>query len=430
MDKNTINTLLHKQKKEYTDMLINNILPYWMDKTDQESGGFYTCYNVYGDQLISRDKYVWSQGRCAWLYSRLSQDYHIPLPEKTRKKCLELAQEGSAFLENHCLLPDGKAAFVLDENNIPRTIEPYGSKAISSFSDCFTAIGLAAAGEAAKNRRLLLKAYELLINTARELQDGTFQTAPDILPDGWRSQASYMIMIQSSYEAAKAMMPFGMIKEIRRLQEICRFSMRMELTHFLTKDHLLLECLDHDFLPLDSLYGRHINPGHSVECAWFLIEASRWLGMPEVEACAVEIIKRSSSLAWDESYGGMFYYLDRYGGIPKGSYLEAEQPLAAAALRDWSNKMWWPHLEAVYANLLAFLYQGDKTCWIEYERYRHYAFHTFPNPDCTVGEWIQIRNRKGAPLTEAVGGRLPVKDPYHLIRTLMNLIDLIEVYAR
>lgn len=53
-----------------------------------------------------------------------------------------------------------------------------------------------------------------------------------------------------------------------------------------------------------------------------------------------------------------------------------------------------------------------------------YAFATFPNPDGAVGEWIQIRDRRGRPLDKVVG--LPVKDPYHLTRNLLLLVELLH----
>jgi mannose/cellobiose epimerase-like protein (N-acyl-D-glucosamine 2-epimerase family) len=52
-----------------------------------------------------------------------------------------------------------------------------------------------------------------------------------------------------------------------------------------------------------------------------------------------------------------------------------------------------------------------------------YTFATFPNPDRNVGEWIQIRDRQGRPLDKVVG--LPVKDPYHLTRNLLLLVELL-----
>lgn len=65
-----------------------------------------------------------------------------------------------------------------------------------------------------------------------------------------------------------------------------------------------------------------------------------------------------------------------------------------------------------------------------YQRYHNYTFDTFPNPDKTVGEWIQLRYRDGSPNLGIIGGRLPVKDPYHITRNLMLLTDLLEDIER
>jgi N-acylglucosamine 2-epimerase len=57
-----------------------------------------------------------------------------------------------------------------------------------------------------------------------------------------------------------------------------------------------------------------------------------------------------------------------------------------------------------------------------FDRVWQYTLATFPNPDSQVGEWIQIRDRKGAPLERVVA--LPVKDPYHIARNLLQVIEL------
>lgn len=415
---------LKEQRKEYMDILTGDILPYWLGKTDRENGGFYTCYDVMGKRLMSRDKYVWSQGRCVWLYSRLAMDQGIALTGEVRKQCGKLASEGSRFLRNHCILPDGRAAFVLDEKNQAKKTGLHDSRAASTFADCFVAMGLAAAAQLEQDKESAETAFHMMANAARLLKDGAFQTAPDVLPKGWKSQASYMIMVNTSYETAKALDFFGMTRELETAKDICRYAVKAEVEHFI-KGNLLLECLDGEFQPVNTLYGRHINPGHTLECMWFLIEAARWLQMDGVEEKALNVIKHVSDMAWDSRFGGMYYYLDKDGGEPIGEFFEEERELAEAALRDWSNKMWWPQLETIYANLTAYFYYGDEACLKEYERYRDYAFRVFPNPDPLVGEWIQIRDREGKPLCQEVGGRLPVKDPYHLMRTLILLIGLI-----
>jgi N-acylglucosamine 2-epimerase len=46
----------------------------------------------------------------------------------------------------------------------------------------------------------------------------------------------------------------------------------------------------------------------------------------------------------------------------------------------------------------------------------------FPQPDSAIGEWIQIRDRRGEPLDIVVA--LPVKDPYHIARNLIQALEL------
>jgi N-acylglucosamine 2-epimerase len=58
-----------------------------------------------------------------------------------------------------------------------------------------------------------------------------------------------------------------------------------------------------------------------------------------------------------------------------------------------------------------------------HDRTHAYTFATFPNPDPGIGEWIHIRDRLGRPIDKVVG--LPVKDPYHVTRNLLLLVELL-----
>ena len=59
-----------------------------------------------------------------------------------------------------------------------------------------------------------------------------------------------------------------------------------------------------------------------------------------------------------------------------------------------------------------------------FEKVFDYTYKTFPNPNREIGEWIQIRTRDGAPQEKVVA--LPVKDPYHIIRNVILIIELLE----
>jgi N-acylglucosamine 2-epimerase len=77
--------------------------------------------------------------------------------------------------------------------------------------------------------------------------------------------------------------------------------------------------------------------------------------------------------------------------------------------------------------LLAYHQTGDLRLLEWYERLREYTFRVFPNPDPEVGEWIQIRDRQGRPQAKVVA--LPVKDPFHILRALILMIELLGLDA-
>ncbi len=54
---------------QYRDELLNNILPFWLDNSqDDEFGGYFTCLDREG-KVYDTDKFVWLQGRQVWLFS-------------------------------------------------------------------------------------------------------------------------------------------------------------------------------------------------------------------------------------------------------------------------------------------------------------------------------------------------------------------------
>jgi N-acylglucosamine 2-epimerase len=79
------------------------------------------------------------------------------------------------------------------------------------------------------------------------------------------------------------------------------------------------------------------------------------------------------------------------------------------------------HSEALYSLLLSYEVTGDRSFMDTYWKFHDYVFATFPNPDKSVGEWIQIRDRAGRPEDKVVA--LPVKDPYHITRAFMHAIQ-------
>jgi N-acylglucosamine 2-epimerase len=106
----------------------------------------------------------------------------------------------------------------------------------------------------------------------------------------------------------------------------------------------------------------------------------------------------------------------------------ANHPLTKKLLGGWSDKLWWVHSEAVYVTLLGYELTGKDGLKRLYDQVHAYTFDTFPHPDPALGEWIQIRDRQGQPMDKVVA--LPVKDPFHITRNLLFLIELLRGVGR
>jgi len=71
------------------------------------------------------------------------------------------------------------------------------------------------------------------------------------------------------------------------------------------------------------------------------------------------------------------------------------------------------------------LLSPEDWCLEWFQRVHDYAFAHFPVPQ--YGEWTQNLDRRGNKMQATVA--LPVKDPFHLSRALINSIDVLERLA-
>jgi len=58
----------------YTVHLTEQVMPFWLPLVDWEHGGLNNCVTNEGE-IVSTDKYLWSQGRALWTFSALYNDF-------------------------------------------------------------------------------------------------------------------------------------------------------------------------------------------------------------------------------------------------------------------------------------------------------------------------------------------------------------------
>ena len=185
------------------------------------------------------------------------------------------------------------------------------------------------------------------------------------------------------------------------LQDVFRYHLRRH-------DNLLLETVDIDGHSMaDIPEGRLIDPGHSNEIAWFIMEEGVARNDSRLVNAGAAIVDTAMQWGWDEAYGGIYYFMD----------IEGKPPLQL----EWDQKLWWPHSESLYATLLAYHLTGRPVFRTWFDKVHDYTFSHFPDPE--YGEWFGYLHRDGTPVSGLKGGLW--KHFFHEPRDLMRCISLL-----
>ena len=159
---------------------------------------------------------------------------------------------------------------------------------------------------------------------------------------------------------------------------------------------------------IDTPAGRCINPGHSMENSWFLMNQYLHTKDENLLKTALQIFETASDWGWDKEYGGYIYFTDVNGRPPE--QLEHDM------------KLWWVHDEALIGALLAYSITGEKKYWDLFEKVHAYSFGHFADKEC--GEWYGYLHKDGTVSHTQKGSMW--KGPFHYPRMLMNMEMLFE----
>jgi N-acylglucosamine 2-epimerase len=406
----------------YREHLLSQLLPFWLERAiDTVNGGIYTCYDNSGTTLVSTDKFTWSQGRFVWLGSRLASMSEAGYLPGSRWDYRGRATATVDFLKRHVFLEDGTCAFLLTAEGRPKEFRSGEGLAASIFADCFVVLGFAEYARAFRDEETLGLALRTYHTIRRRLYQKTFPSEPYPLPKGCTAHAFPMIMLNVSHELADALEALGHAEAAIVRRDSQRF-LAWLFESFHDEQDVIHEVVCDRCEAADSLLCRHLNPGHMIECMWFVLKHAVDMQLPTLIDRAASILRKAFALGWDATHGGLLRYVDRDGGQPRGSSLGGR--FEKLVQSTWSTKLWWPHSEALYATLFAHSLTKDERFLDLHQKTHAYTFRVFPNPEPSVGEWIQIRDRQGRPLPTTVA--LPVKDPFHTARSLLLCIALLS----
>lgn len=426
----------------YREHLERVILPFWLERTlDEERGGLFNCVDDVTGVRVSDDKFVWSQARWAWTASHAARAAERGVIDVDADRLRRHAKLTADFLLEHAFLEAapgrgtrgnatsgnaargnaarGNVAYLLTADGAKKEFLPGKGHDISFFADCFVTLALTGVARATGEGGYLETALEVYRSVRARLASGSVRSEPYPLPPGARAHAWPMIMLNVAQELERALRARSDARA-DALAADALADMDSVLKDFVRADELVAEVL----VPGDSesLLARHVTPGHAIESMWFVMEQAITHGRSGAVETAARVIAASYQVGWDREHGGLFRYAvpGPAGPGPTGT---AEGPFEQLILDTWDGKIWWPHSETLYATLLAAEATGDERMRALHDQVFEYTFTTFPNPDTGVGEWIHIRDRQGRPLSKVMG--LPVKDPYHVTRNLLLLVELL-----
>ena len=363
--------------------LTENVLPFWLDNAiDHEYGGIFTQLDRAG-KVYGEEKSVWFQGRALYIFSLAYNEI------AKNDKYLDAARKIYSFLPL-CGDETGRMYFTVTRDG--REIQ----KRRYYFSETFAAIGCAeyylATGDIVA-RHMAEKYFDI----AYSIYSGKVKTEPKLNPDNapYKALSPAMIMLSAAQVMRKI--------DKEKYDAVAKETVAEILSHLTPKG--LLENVDSDGNFIDTPTGRTVNPGHSLEAAWFLMAEGIYQKDESLKAVGKEITDISMELGYSD--GGIIAFCDCDG-----------KPATAL---EWDMKLWWPQCEAMIANRLCYEIFKEEKYLDNFEMLKEYTTNHFE--DREYGEWFGYLHYDGTP-SHTLKGNI-FKGPFHLPRMLI-LLDMLE----
>ena len=395
-----MNKELLVSQQQWVRAELDKCINFWLENGwDRVNGGVYTCLDRWG-KVYSTDKSVWMQGRCAWTFSYLCKVYGV------KQEWLDFAKSCLDFLEDHCIdrTKGNRMYFVVTADGKPlrqrRYFHSEGFYAIAN-AEYYGVTGEKVHLERAK------AAYDMYWNLYQGLMKDPTGLGPKGIPETRSGRAlAYPMIYLNMSSVLRRVDPEGAKLYDERSQvcvnEIFQYHHKPDM-----KCTLETVGLDGEFFG-DVTEGRVVNPGHDIECSWFLMEYANYLGDKELHTKAETVFNYAIEAGWDKEYEGLLYFID-CKGLPPEAY-------------EHDMKLWWPHNEILIASMMAYRDTGDESFYQWFSKTLDYCKTYLA--DSENGEWYGYLRRDGKPTMPSTKGST-FKGPFHLPRALCMVDQMI-----
>ena len=383
--------LLQHYAAMYQNELLSNVMPFWLQHSkDEQNGGYFTCLTRAG-KVFDTDKFMWLQGREVWCFSYMYNNV------AQKDEWLQMALHGADFMEKYGRDAQGNWYFSLTAEGKP-LVQPY-----NIFSDCFASMAFASLDKAQSNDRykeIAVKTFENIIRRADNWKGVYNKAYPGTRP--LKGFSLPMILCNLSLELEHLL-------GAQKVNEFIPTVIHEVMDVFYQPEYgLILENVHPDGTFSNSFEGRLINPGHTIEAMWFIMDLGRRINDTNLIKRALDIMLHTLEYGWDKQFGGILYFMDLLGHPP--------QQL------EWDQKLWWVHVETLVALAKGYSYTGDERCAKWFKKVHEYTWQHFKDPQ--YGEWFGYLNRRGEVLLELKGGKW--KGCFHVPRALYQVWNTLK----
>ena len=382
-----LNELANRCHSELTE----SILPFWMNHSiDRQNGGFWTCLERDGAVFDTR-KYVWMNGRQVWMLSRLYRTFD------RRAEWLDAARGGAEFLRRHGFDEQGRCWFSLTAEGRPAGYQrkPYGA--------VFVMLGFLEYSKASGDTAYRELALDLFWRIGQYIKEPGLLGRPS-LPGAPRLSGLADIYVLCA-------MALDLLEDDPQNAEyldVLRACIQQIKLHYHPGRQLLYENAPLDWESAQTPDGRLICPGSIFEINWLLSRALDYVPDEEAGKLLLSTLEGALNFGWDADFGGIYYFLD----------VEGHSPLQL----EWAMKLWWVHVEALYALVNAYARTRDPK-WLEWlARVQEWIWAHFP--DKQFWEWFGYLDRQGQPALTLKGGNY--KGCFHIPRALLFSLQTIQ----
>ena len=377
--------------KDFEDVLLGNFVPFWTKFSPDPVYGGYLCGFMRDGELFHEDKSVWQQGRSLWMFSKLYNEFG------GNPEWLEAAKCGYDFINKYCFAEWGHMYFRLTRDGRPLVERRY------YFSEAFAVMGYVEYYKATKLPEAKERAIKLFDKMIYYFTTpGVF--APKVNPETRKNRGHSIIMIMMNVAQS--------VREIEadpKYDELITKCLDTIMNVFIKpEEKALFETVGENGERLNSPEGRLINPGHSMETAWFMMREAIHRKDRAIMECAMKVLIWSLERGWDNELGGIFYFLD-----------VENKPVTSL---EWDMKLFWPHCEAMIALAYSYWFTKDEAYMEWFDKIKEYVWAHFP--DEGHPEWFGHLHRDGTPINYIKGSDW--KGPFHNVRAYMILTQIFK----